>query len=266
VASVKQNKSAEPPHSNFPLNPGVQYGPNGGTLRATNMILLQYIVFAFKMTSYQIQDLRSHLPDWARTDHFDIEARAAGEPTKDEMRRMMQSLLADRFGMRVHHETRQVPVFLLVAAKPGKLGPKLRMHPVDDPDCLKEALPQSIAGGYPAACGAGASIPPSEPGLAAIGGRKVTMDSFVLGLTNLYNNVTRPVIDETGFTGAYDYTLEWAPEDRSLPAAPGSSPEIEAMGPNFSEALREQLGLKLVSAKGPVDVIVLDHVEFPVAN
>ncbi len=265
VASVKQNKSAEPPRSNFPLNPGVQYGSNGGTLRATNMILLQYIVFAFKMTSYQIQDLRAHLPDWARSDYFDIEARAAGEPTKDEMRRMMQSLLAERFGMRVHHEIRQVPVFLLVAAKPGRLGPQLRVHPADDPDCLKEALPQSAAGGYPAACGAGASMQASAPGLTAIAGRKVTMDSFVVGLTNLSNNITRPVIDQTGFMGAYNYTLEWAPEDASsLPA--GSSPEVEAFGPNFSEALKEQLGLKLVSSKGPVDVIVLDHVEFPVAN
>lgn len=264
VASVKENRTGEAAHSNFPLNPGVQFGTTGGLLSAHNMVLLQYFVFAYKMTSYQIQSIRAQFPDWARMDHFDIEARTSGEPSKDEMREMMQALLVDRFKMKVHHEIRQVPVFALVPSKAGTMGPQLKPHPVDDPDCTKTPLPKSIVGGYPAGCGAGASIPASLPGRTAIGGRKVTMQTFVVGLTNLGNNVDRPVIDKTGYDGAFDYTLEWAPEESGSPS--GASTQLEMMGPSFAEALKGQLGLKLVPEKGAIDVIVLDHMEYPSAN
>lgn len=265
VASVRQNKSDDKPYSNFPLNPGPQFSPSGGRLVATNMLLLQYIVFAYKMTSFQIQSIRAQLPDWARSDHFDIEARVEGEPTKDQMRLMMRSLLEDRFKLTVHHESRLVPIFGLVLAKPGEVGPHLVRHPEDDPTCLKAPLPQSISGGYPAACGAGASMPASVPGLTAIGGRKVTMEMFAVGLTNLYNNVDRPVIDQTGLSGTFDYTLEWMPEpDGPMPPDAKSQPDVG--GPTFAEALRKQLGLKLLAEKAPIDVIVLDRVELPSAN
>ena len=260
VASVRENKSDEKPTSNFPLNLGPQFSPNGGVLSARNMLLLQYMVFALKPSSFQIQAFRAGLPDWARSTHFDIEARAEGNPSKDEMRAMMLSLLEERFGMKVHHEGREVPVFALVLAKPGKLGPALTVHPADDPYCTKAALPVAIAGGYPAACGAGASTAPSVPGSTAIAGRKVTMASFVLGLTNLANGVDRPVIDQTGLNGVYDYRLEWAPDVN------GEGPAADAMEPGFFAALREQMGLKLVAQKGMVDVIVLDRVDRPAAN
>ncbi len=260
VASVRENKSDAKPTSNFPLNPGPQFSPNGGVLSARNMLLLQYMVFALKPDSFQIQVFRAGLPDWARSAHFDIEARAEGTPTKDEIRAMMLSLLQDRFGMKVHHESREVPVFALVVAKPGKLGPGLTLHPADDPDCTRTALPTAVAGGYPAACGAGASTVATAPGLTAIAGRKVTMGSFVLGLTNLGNGVDRPVIDGTGLTGVYDYRLEWAPDVN------GEGPATDSPGPGFFAALREQMGLKLVAQKGMVDVIVLDRVERPGAN
>jgi uncharacterized protein (TIGR03435 family) len=265
VASVRQNRSDDKAYSNFPLNPGPQFSPSGGHLVATNMLLLQYIVFAYKLTSFQIQSIRSQLPDWARSDHFDIEARAEGEPTKDQMRLMMRSLLEDRFKLTVHHESRQVPIFGLVLAKPGEMGTRLVRHPEDDPTCSKAPLPQSTSGGYPAACGAGASMPPSVPGLTAIGGRKVTMEMFAVGLTNLYNNVNRPVIDQTGLNGTFDYTLEWVPEPDG-PLLPDAKSQPDLGGPTFSEALRKQLGLKLVPEKAPIDVIVLDRVEHPSAN
>jgi uncharacterized protein (TIGR03435 family) len=263
VASVRQNKSDERPHSNFPLNPGPQYSPSGGRLTATNMLLLQYIVFAYVTTSYQIQGIRAQLPDWARTEHFDIDARVGGEPSKDEMRLMMQSLLEDRFGLRVHHETRQVPVFGLTLAKPGKLGPRLQAHPADDLDCTKTSLPTVAADAYPAACGVGASIAASAVGLIALGGRRVSMEMFALGLTNISIDVPRPVIDQTGLKGGFDYTLEWVP-DGNGPSTAGAA--TDEAGATFVQALREQLGLKLVPEKGPTDVILLDHVEQPSAN
>jgi uncharacterized protein (TIGR03435 family) len=265
VASVRQNKSDDKPYSNFPLNPGSQFSPSGGHFVATNMPLLQYIVFAYKMTSFQIQFVRPQLPDWARSDHFDIEARVEGEPTKDQMRLMMQSLLEDRFKMKVHHESPLVPTFGLVLAKPGDIGPRLMRHPEDDPTCSKTPLPQSIPGGYPAACGAGASMPASMPGLTAIGGRKVTMEMFAIGLTNLSNNVGRPVIDQTSLSGTFDYTLEWMPEPDG-PMLPDVKSQPDVGGPTFAEALRKQLGLKLLPEKMPIDVIVLDKVEHPSAN
>ncbi len=269
VASVKENKSDEKAHSNFPLNSGPQYGPNGGVLSAHNMVLLQYIVFAYKPSSYQIKTLRTGLPEWARSAHFDVEARAestAGrEPSKDEMRLMMQALLADRFKLKVHHESREVPVFALVLAKPGKLGPKLRPHPADDPNCSKAPLPDSVAGGYPAACGAGASMPASQPGLTAIGGRNVAMADFVQGLTNLANGVERPVIDQTGLEGKYDFALEWSPDlGNGVPPGLDGAPDPE--GSSFFGALREQLGLKLVAQKDMVDALVIDSVERPSGN
>jgi uncharacterized protein (TIGR03435 family) len=265
VASVRQNRLDDKPYSNFPLNPGPQFSPSGGHLVATNMLLLQYIVFAYKTTSFQIQSIRSQLPDWARSDHFDIEARVEGEPTKDQMRWMMRSLLEDRFKLTVHHESHLVSIFSLVLAKQGSMGPDLVQHPEDDPTCSKAPLPQSISGGYPAACGAGASMPASVPGLTAIGGRKVTMEMFAVGLTNLYNNVDRPVIDQTGLSGTFDYTLEWMPEpDGPMPPDGKSQPDVG--GPTFAEALKKQLGLKLLPEKAPIDVIVLDRVEHPSAN
>jgi len=263
VASVKQNKTDEKPSSTFPLNPGTQFVPNSGHLIATNMVLLQYIVFAYKMNSYQIQSFRSHLPEWAKADHFDIQTQADGSPNKDQERLMMQSLLEDRFKLRVHHEIRQVPVYALVLAKPGKTGPNLHIHPADDPDCTKTPMPETVAGSYPSACGASATIPASAPGLTKIGGRKVTIEYFTLGLTNLANNIDRPVIDQTGLTGLYDFTLEWAPEPDGPPSADS---QAEFIGATFAEALREQLGFKIVRQMGPVDVLVLDSVEYPTEN
>ena len=133
VASVKQNKSApgSPVNSNIPLGPGDVYSPTGGLFSATNLPLATYGFFAYKISGNDLQSIVSQLPKWATTDRFDIQARAEGNPTKDQFRLMMQALLADRFKLAIHSETRQLPVFGLVLDKPGKLGPKLQIHPAD---------------------------------------------------------------------------------------------------------------------------------------
>ena len=96
VASVKQNKSDGASISNFPLGPGAVYVPNGGLFSATGFPLATYIAFAYKLTGNDAQSLPSQLPGWATTDRFDIQARVQGNPSKDQMRLMMRSLLGDR--------------------------------------------------------------------------------------------------------------------------------------------------------------------------
>jgi uncharacterized protein (TIGR03435 family) len=265
VASVRENKLSGDSYSNFPLNSGQQYDSKGGLLSARNMLLLQYLVFAYKPNMFQIQEFRSKLPEWARSARFDIQARANGSPTKDDMRLMMQSLLAERFQMKMHHETREVSVFALVLAKPGQTGPNLQAHPVDDPDCLKTELPKSVAGSYPVACGAGASIAPKLYGDVATAGYNLTMEWVANALGGTANITDRPVVDQTGLTGTYDFKVEFAPETND-PAQAGADSEVGPGGPSFTEALKKQLGLKLVLKKEPIDVLVIDHLEMPSAN
>jgi uncharacterized protein (TIGR03435 family) len=128
VVTVKQNKTAPAfaSGSNFPFGPGDVYVPNGGAFRAANYPLITYIIFAYKLTGNQEQSLLSQLPKWATTDRFDIQGKVQGNPSKDQMRLMMQSVLADRFHLAVRYETRQVPVFAVILDQPGTLGPLLQ--------------------------------------------------------------------------------------------------------------------------------------------
>jgi uncharacterized protein (TIGR03435 family) len=268
VASVRQNKSGDKPTSTFSLDNGNVYStvgkgdvftPPGGYFSATNQPLWRYISFAYNLSGTQelamrfgyFSGLPSKLPAWvvgsfdAQADKFDITARSAGQPTKDEMRLMMQSLLADRFGLAAHFETREAPVFAMVLAKIGSLGPNLKPHDVSD-TCEVE-------------CGVLGRLTPSAPGMVRIGGRGIPLALFATSLPTQTGMavVGRPVIDRTGLTGTYDLTLEWAGMLNGQP---------NPVGPTFDEALRNQLGLKFVSDKGPVKVLVIDRVERPSAN
>jgi len=260
VASIHENRSDEKPYSNFPLSPGTQFAPVAGNFSARNLLLLQYILFAYKpANSYQLATLRATLPDWVRSAHFDIEARAPGNPTKEEFRLMMQSLLESRFHIAVHREMREVPVFSLVLVKPGKIGPQLHPHSADDPDCSKTPPPEAAPGAYPAVCGEAASVVSATPGDMALAGRNVAIARIVVGLTNSSNNIERPILDATNLTGTYDFKLEWTPE-------PDGPHTTDTLGPSFIEALHDQLGMKLVSAKGPVEVLLLDHIDHLTGN
>jgi uncharacterized protein (TIGR03435 family) len=276
VASVKLSKSNIPQYSNFPLGPGEVYIPNGGFFKATNMPLATYVFFAYKIKGNQMQSLLPQLPAWATADRFDIEARAEGNPSKDDMRLMMRSLLADRFKLAIHNETRQVPVLALVLLKPGKMGPSLRQH-TDDSPCPTRAPSQSeqasaqtpsplqtVAGGFPALCGGLLGMPPSAPGRMRAGARNVTI-AFIADSLSATSGLGRPMLDQTGLSGTFDFILEWTRQPLG-PSPPGAVLPPDPSGPTFEEALREQLGLKLESQKGPVDVIVVDHVEHPSDN
>jgi uncharacterized protein (TIGR03435 family) len=275
VASVKENKIDLPerPYSSFPMGLGDMYSSNGGHLIARNWPFAVYLQFAYKMTDGQLEATMGPMPDWTKTARFDIEAKVEGDPTKDQMRLMMQSLLAERFKLSIHHETQQVRVFVLVLAKPGKTGPKLVSHPTGDTSCSNgpsvlpapgsaPVVPRTVAGGFPVTCDVLASLPPSSPGRIAWGYRNATM-AVIASQMMSFGMLDRPVIDQTGLTGTFDFRIEFAPEWPSSVILP---PDLEASGPTFLEALRVQDGLKMISQKHPLDVIVVDHVEHPSEN
>jgi bla regulator protein blaR1 len=265
IASVKQNNSGNEYSSmNVSLFPGDDYPLNDGVFLGTNVPLISYIYFAHKLNGNQLQLLLPQISKswWVRTDKFDIQAHVQGAPTKDEVRLMVQSLLADRFKLAIHCETRQLPAFALVLADSGKTGPLLRPHP-DDSSCPaastpknpanpgSEHSPATVAGQFPAVCGSMVSMPSGTPGRMRVGARNVPIGLLANTLAQL-GNLDRAVLDQTGLNGNFDFALEW---NTSANAQAGES------GPKFLGDLKSQLGLRLVSQTGPVDVFVLDHVE-----
>jgi uncharacterized protein (TIGR03435 family) len=265
VASVKPNRSGDrATASNTPLGPGSVYTPTGGLFSAQNFPLAIYINFAYKVTSDQTLDLRKQLPDWAIAERYDIEARAQGNPTKDEVRLMMRSLLEDRFGFKVRYETREIPVFGLTLAKPGKTGPTLRLHDADAPACPAdqsgaEGPVQLVEGGFPSLCGGIFPLPASAPGPVKLGARNVPMAFIARELSGM-SQMSRHVVDQTGLNGNYDFTLEWTPQ-RNGPSTGASDNDDALPGATFLQALHDQLGLKLVAQTGPATVMIVDHLE-----
>ena len=277
VASVKQDTTAPSPttiSSNIPLGPQDLFSPTGGLLSATNWPLFQYMIFAYKLTPNQVRDVQSQLPKWASNDRFDIQARVSGNPTKDQFRLMMQALLADRFKLALHFETKQVPVLEMVLDKPGKLGSHLQPHPGDAPCSTAPPAPGTapgppalIAGGFPEMCGAIVGGPSTgTPGRIRVGARNVPMAMLATSFSvPQMTGVDRPILDKTGLSGAFDFTLEFTPQING-PLPPGVNFQPDPTGPTFLEALKEQLGLKLDSKTGSVEVIVVDHVDHPSEN
>jgi uncharacterized protein (TIGR03435 family) len=265
VASVKPGRSSGQSASNFPLGPGDAYTPNGGYFSATNLPLITYVAFAYKLMGNQVQILLDHSPGWVTTEPFDIQARVEGNPGKDQMRLLMRSLLADRFKLSIHEEARQVSVAALVVAKEGKLGPQIRPHPADSP-CPKDAAPSVTSSDtrFPLLCGGIVQMQASVPGRLRFGARNVTLD-FIAKSLSAGTSSGLPMVDRTGLGGTFDFNLEWTPEIRG-PVKPSVDAQLDHSGPTFEEALREQLGLKLESQKGSLSVFVLDHVERPSGN
>jgi len=274
IGSVTR-KTPAPPYpmgSNFPLGPGDVYVPNGGLFRATNLPLVTYIEFAYKLTENQDQFLLSQLPKWATTDRFDIQGRAQGNPTKDQMRLMMQSLLADRFRLAVHYETRQVPVFALIVDQPGRLGPLLQRHVGDSPcpttpqvpSPAPTAPPQFFDSRFPATCGGIVGMPPSKPGRVRTGARNVSMELIASSMGD-GDGVDRPVLDKTGLAEMFDFAIEFTQQIRGS-SSPGVVSQRDLTGPTSIEAIKEQLGLRLEPQIGPIQFLVIDYVEEPSAN
>jgi uncharacterized protein (TIGR03435 family) len=269
VASIKPNKSGD--------GRIMVSAQPGGRFTATNVPLNLLIRNAYQLQDFQIVGG----PDWISSDHFDIVAKAEsddmgdpfrsgklGEPSRGQL--MLRALLAERFKLQVHDDTREMPIFALVLGRPdGKLGPKIHQAAVDC-DAVRAA-------------GRGRGAPPSgppppgerpqcgirmAPGNMLVGGATLTQFANTIG-----NFVGRIVVDRSGLTGAYDFDLTWTPDQIRADSRPPGAPDpmingvpIDPNGPSIFTAVQEQLGLKLDSQKGPVRVLVIDRVEHPIEN
>jgi len=269
VASVKQNVSDQLAHSNVGLTNLDEAPPNGGLLSAVKFPLWSYISFAYKLTPGQAQLMASQSPKWISTNRFDIQARAAANTTRDQMRVMMQYLLADRFKLAVHFETRQLPVFGLVLDKPGKTGPRLTRLSGDAP-CTSASpqvpgaastRPEKDDGWFTPCGGIGTRF---VSGRLHVGSRNLTMEQLASSLAVVsMGTLDRPILDKTGLSGKFDFRIEFAP-DPTAKLPPDSQPDPN--GPTFLQALKEQAGLRLEPQTGAVNVLVIDHVEQPSEN
>ena len=258
LASIRLSKPGSFTPPNIPFGPDEAYHPTGGLLKA-NFPLMAYIAFAYKLwlTQEQEKAMVAHLPKWVATDTFIIQAKVEGNPTKDQMRLMMQSLLTDRFKLALHFEPQEVPVLALSLVKPGKLGPRLHPH-ADGPPC--DVRNPDI---FPFGCD-GYNRRMLSDHVIEVGSRNTTM-GLLSGSLPMLGNLGRPVVDQTGLSGRFDFTLEWTPESNQLEPA-GADVQPELQGTTFLEALKEQLGLQLKSTKATLDAPVIDRVERPSEN
>jgi uncharacterized protein (TIGR03435 family) len=270
VASVRENKSGGRPTSTFPLDRGDAYSPTGGVFSATSQSLITLLIFAYKINITEFHDgLMRRLPAWATSDKFDINARAdSSNSTKEDMRLMLQSLLEDRFKLKVHREKREMPVFGLYLTKPGKPGPQLKPHSANSSCSAPLPLPATgtpvamMVGLWPATCGDGDEDRTSKYRLRE-GGRDMTMNAIADWLTGAGES-DRPILDHTGLNGTFDFTLEFDPESLGRDAT-SSAPRDES-GPTFSAAIKEQLGIQLKKEDGSVSIFVVDNVQYPSSN
>jgi uncharacterized protein (TIGR03435 family) len=249
VASIKLNKST----GAFAL---ARPSP-GGRFTLTNIPLQFVITMAYRIKDFQL----SGAPAWLTSERYDIEAKAEGNPSFDAMLPMLQTLLEDRLQFKFHRESKELPVYALLVAKPGKLhqaegdcGP-LPTGPPPPPEPGK--LPTAPCGGF--------FLFPGH-----LTGQKVGIPQLVDSLSRFTGRV---VLDKTNLTGKYDINLDYTPEQGQFQAPPGGPPPglpplppTDPNGPSLFTALQEQLGLKLESQKGPVEMLVIDHVERPSEN
>jgi uncharacterized protein (TIGR03435 family) len=229
LASVKASRNATA-ESNVDSAPG--------RLTATNTSVKELIRFAYGVREYQI----GRVPGWVDSERFDIVAKRVDGKAKskgqEDEKSLVRELLAERFQLATHRETKQMTVFLLVAAKEG---PKLTAH--------NDAATKTRGG-----CG-------------RLVGRRVTTDAIA---TMLSRQLDREVLNRTGISGEYDIQLNFTPDSgpcRMATDSPGGSatPDPSEL-PSIYTALQQQLGLKLESAKGPVDFLLIDRVERPAEN
>jgi uncharacterized protein (TIGR03435 family) len=259
VATLKLNKSGE-------RGGGIRRQP-GGRVTVTNMALRPLISFAYELGQFQLVGG----PSWINDDRFDIVAKMEGNPEwtgpgsgkADPFRLAMQTLLADRFKLKLHQESREMDVYALVMVKPGTPGPALKPSTTDCAamaDALRRGALQPPTGPPPATGPVPCSIMGS-PGMIRFDGFPMPQ---VAGM--LVNQAGRVVIDRTGMTGNWQFVMTFMPEQRG-PGGPGPGgnepPPPDPNAPSFFTALQEQLGLKLESTKAPVDVTVVDGIEHP---
>jgi uncharacterized protein (TIGR03435 family) len=284
VASVKpaEPQSAGMIRIRMSGGPGT---PDPGQLTYTNVSLKNILMNAYAVKGYQLSG-----PKWLDSERFDIVAKIPMGATKEQFRLMLQNLLAERFKLTLHHETKELPMYALVV---GKGGAKLKESVDDDATASGGAPPPPPP---PGPDGAGPvmgrlrvgadGMPQLPPGMGKNGMMMMMTNGRLRAVGNrqpvsaltemLGNQLGYPVVDATGLKATYDFTLDFAPDGLNgpmgmLPPPPpehdgagGGSPMASAPemgGPTIFTALQEQLGLKLEQRKGPVDLLVIDRLE-----
>jgi uncharacterized protein (TIGR03435 family) len=256
----------------------VMFAPTSGGPGTNDPGRIHYPYMSLKallMSAYDVKDFQISGPALLDTERFDITATMPPETTREQFRIMLQNLLAERFKMTSHRETRELPMYSLTVAKGG---PKMR-EAVEEPAAVSDAdppppsQPKMGPDGFPV-------VPlPSRAGIFTIMtptrarfiAQKQTMADFAERLTR---QLSRPVTDVTGLKAKYDFILTFSPEGMSGPMGPmvppagavpaggpvGAPPDAE-VPPDIFAAVQAQLGLKLEAKKGPVEMIVIDHIE-----
>jgi uncharacterized protein (TIGR03435 family) len=265
VASVKANRTGAPEGS-FVMPPG--------RFAATNIPLKVLITNAYQLSFFQVVGG----PDWVSTDRFDISAKAPDGAPPEQTRAMVRALLKERFTLAVHMETRDTPIYALVNARAdNRLGPNLKPSTTD----CGPIRAQRAAAIAEVARARGGRVPvppppgPNEPVVCQMrvsgrGGSTLTYRAGNVTMSALANAlriyVGREVVDRTGLTGEFDFDLQFSPPpttgsiDAGIPVAP-----LDDAASMFT-ALQEQLGLKLESTRGPVELMVIDRAEKPDEN
>jgi len=251
VASVRLN-------STFPL------AGSGVQIQAERFEATQYPVLPLIAQAYGASRIEG-APDWASSERYDIRAKAPGPSSRQEMLQMLQTLLAERFRLKAHRETRTMDIYGLIVAKPGALGTGL--HPVTV-DCETNEItegpdPKIFPGARPRCGNSLVSMRlVSGPVLTTSRYAATTIEKLAVGFSG---GVGRPVFDRTGLSGMFDVELQYI---REMPPGPFlSAPSREPpQGPTLREAIKEQLGLDLRSERGPVEYFVIDSIDRPTSN
>jgi uncharacterized protein (TIGR03435 family) len=257
AASVKVNRSGRPSGDDKVLP--------GGRYIAENLPLIYLIRFAYERSPRSRGLAPADAaggPAWLRSDRFDINATAGRDVSLTELRLMLQTLFEDRFTLKVHFETREMPVYRMVLAQPRKLGSQLTRTSADCASAPLDPLRGITPGeGYP--CGYFGPSPNFKLGSdrAYQAFRGMTMEDFGL---RLHEFLGRPVIDGTGLSGYFDGDFEFTTEIVMPPPPPGQpNPYDGRVLPSIFSVMPQQLGLKLNSQRGPGEILVIDRVEHP---
>jgi bla regulator protein blaR1 len=222
--------------------------PDGTAYNTKNVALLGTL-----MRAYQVKNV-SDAPDWLANERYDITAKAAGKPTFDQVTVMLRTMLKERMKLKAHIEPRETPVYALVVAKPNHPG--LQRFPHDCTAILADRDAAMKAGQPLPPPGANGALPCGYTWSGAINSGGITM-ARLAGLLDWVAG--RVVLDRTGLSGPYEFTLRFV-----SPGAPAG--EVPDDRPSLFTALPEQLGLKLEPTRAPIDTLVIDHIERPTEN
>jgi uncharacterized protein (TIGR03435 family) len=208
-----------------------------------NLDLANSVAIAYRLNHYQLS-----APDWMQDSRYDVRAKVPEGATKDQVDLMWQNMLADRFKLVIHRETREFQTYDLVVAKGGPKFKEADRSNTNDIPATRGALTFD-KNGYPE-FGPGHAGMGISHGLARLYNPRMTMARLA---GQVSGQLGHPVNDATGLTGAYEIGLYWASEHLAA-----TSPDA---GPRLIDALREQLGLRLESKKAPVEFVIVDHAE-----